>query len=145
RHLVRLEPDAHGEGAVAQNIRTLYSTDSAQLRLHHAGQIVGNLVLVEVGGGKADVHRSKLIVGGLQVDDRRFRFRRQVIANLRNLRLNLRERGVGVIVQLQVHGDRAQPLGARRLHIVDTVSTGDDTLQRRGDESTNQVGVGAHV
>jgi len=64
---------------------------------------------------------------------------------LRHLRLDLGERGVGVVVELQVHGDGAHALGARRLDVVDAVGAGDHALQRRGAEAAHQVGVGAHI
>src|SRR6266567_3713706 len=69
----------------------------------------------------------------------------QIIAHLGQFRLDLRQRGVGVIVELQVHGDCAQALSARRLHVIDAVGARDHTLQRGGDEAANQVRVGAHV
>ena len=52
RHPVRLEPDAHGEGTVAEDVGALDAADGAQPRLHDANQIVGNLVLIEVGDEK---------------------------------------------------------------------------------------------
>src|SRR4029078_8983159 len=63
----------------------------------------------------------------------------------RHLGLNLRQGRVGVVVQVQVHEDRAQRLGAGRLHDVDAVRAGDDALERRRDEAADQVGVGADV
>ena len=86
-----------------------------------------------------------MIVRGLQVDDRRLGFRRQVIADLGQLRLDLSERRVGIVIELQVHGNRAEALSARRLHVVDSVSAGDDALQRCRDKAADQVRVGAHV
>ena len=80
-----------------------------------------------------------------ELDDRRFRLGRQVVADLRDLRLNLRERRVGVVIQLQVHGDRADALAARRFHVVDAVGAGDDAFERRGDEAAHEVGVRADV
>ena len=123
----------------------MHSADGAQFGLYDARQIIGDLVLIEVGRREANVHRGKLIVRGLQINDRRFSFWRQVIADLRHFRLNLRERRVGIVVELQVHRDRAEALSARRLHVVDTVGAGDDALQRSGDKSAYQVGVCAHV
>ena len=42
-----------------------------------------------------------------------------------------------------MHGDRAEPLRARRLHVVDAVGAGDDALERRGDEPAHEIGVRA--
>ena len=70
------------------------------LRLHDADQIVGDLVLIEVGRGEAEIQRRELRVGVLDLDDRRLGFGRKVVADLRDLRLNLRQRVVGVVVEL---------------------------------------------
>ena len=80
-----------------------------------------------------------------QLDDRRLGLGRQVVAHLRDLRLDLRQRRVGVVVQLQVHGDRADALRARRLHVVDAVGAGDHALERRRDEAAHEIGVRADV
>ena len=99
-HFFGLEPDPHRKGALAQYVGALNAVDRAQLGLHNARQIVRNLVLIEIGGREAQIHRRKLRVRGLQIDHRRLGFRRQVVADLRYLCLNLRERSVGVVVEL---------------------------------------------
>ena len=80
-----------------------------------------------------------------QFDHRRLGLGRQVVAHLRDLRLDLRERRVRVVVQLQVHGDRADTLRAGRLQVVDAVGARDDALERRRDESADEVRVRADV
>ena len=80
-----------------------------------------------------------------EVDDRRLRLGRQVVAHLGHLRLDLREGGVGVVVQVQVRRDRADALRAGRLHVVDPVRARDHALERRRQEPADQVGVGADV
>ena len=92
----------------------MHATYRAELGLNDSRQVVRNLILIEVLRGEAEVHRRKLIVGRLQIDDRSFGLRGQVIADLRHLRLNLCERGIRVIVQLEVNRDRAQSLSAGR-------------------------------
>ena len=64
---------------------------------------------------------------------------------LRDFRLNLRERRGGVVVDLKVNQDRAQALGARRFHVIDAVGTGNNPLDRRGDETANQIGARANI
>ena len=145
RHLIGFQPDAHGKRAVAENIGPLHAADRAQLRLHDAGQVVGNLRLIEIGRREPEIDRGELRVGRLELNRRRLRFRRQIVPHLRDLGLDLGQRVVGVVVQLEVHGDRAEALRARRLHVVDAVGAGDDTLERRRDEAAHQVGVRAHV
>ena len=65
----------------------------------------------------------------------------RLIAHLRDLGLNLRQRRIGVVVQRQVHGDGADPLGTRRLHVVDAVGAGNHPLERRGDEPAYEIGI----
>ena len=69
-HAVGLQPDAHGEGARAEDIRALHAADGGELRLHDAGQVIGDLVLVEIVRVKAQVHRRELVVARLA--DRRW-------------------------------------------------------------------------
>ncbi len=145
RHAVRLEPDAHRERPATEDIGALNAVDGAQARLHDADEVVADLVLIEVLGREAQIHRGELRVRRLDLDDRRLRLGRQVVAHLRHFRLDLRERRVGVVVELEVHGDGADTLRARGLDVVDAVGAGDDALERRGDEATHQVGVGADV
>ena len=57
----------------------------------------------------------------------------------------MRERRIGVVVELQVDGNRAESLSAGRLHVVDTIGAGNHAFQRGGNETANQVGVRAHV
>ena len=144
-HPVGLQPYAHRERAAAKDVGALHAAHGGELRLHHACQVIGDLVLIELAGGEAEIHRRELRVRGLKVDDRRLRLGRQVVAHLRDLRLDLGERGIGVVVQLQMDGDRRDALRAGRLDVVDAVSAGDDPLERRRNEAADEVGVRAHV
>ena len=144
-HLLGLEPDAHGKCAPAKDVGALHTADRRQLRLHYSRQIIRDLVLIEVFGRKADVHRGKPIVRGLQIDDRGLSFRRKIIPYLRYLCLDLREGCIGVVVKLQVHVNRADALGTCGLHVIDPIRAGDDPLERSRDKTANQVSVGAHV
>ena len=144
-HPLRVEPHSHRERTVAEDVGALDSGDRAQLRLHDADEVVRDLVLIEVFGREAEVGRRELAVGRLQVDDRRLGLGGQLIANLGDLRLDLRQRGVGVEVELEVRGDRADALRARRLEEVDAVRAGDGALERRRDEATHEVRVGTDV
>jgi hypothetical protein len=144
-HCVRLQPDPHREGTVAENVGALHPADRAQLRLHDPRQVVGDLRLVQIRRREAQIHRSELVVGGFELNHGRFGLGRQVISDLRDLGLNLGERRVGVVIQLQVHRDRADRLAARRLHVVDPVGARDDPLERRGDEAAYEVRVRTDV
>ena len=110
RHLLRLQPNTHGERAVAENVGTLHTANGAQFRLHHARQVVRDLILIQILRRKTDVHRRELVIGRLQVNDRRLRFGREVVLYLRHLGLYLRESGVGVVVELEVYLNCANSL-----------------------------------
>ena len=144
-HLVRLQPDPHRERPVAENVGALHAADGAELRLHHAGEVVGDLRLIEIGRRESEVHRGELVLGGLELDDRRLGLGRQVVSHLRDLRLYLRERRVGVVIQLEMHGDRADRLRARRFHVIDAVGAGDHPLERGRDEPAHEVRIRADV
>ena len=51
RHAVGLEPNAHGKGPGSQDVGPLHAGDGRQPRLHHAHQVVGDLVLLQEGQG----------------------------------------------------------------------------------------------
>ena len=61
------------------------------------------------------------------------------VPHLSNFCLNLRESGVGIEVQPQMHGYRAEALRARRFHVVDAISARDNALERSGDIPTDQI------
>ena len=145
RHQLRLEPDAHGKGPVTKDVGALNAGDGAQFWLHDASQIVGNLVLIEVGRRKTEVQRRELVVGVFDFDDRRLGLGRQLVAHLRHLRLDLRQGVVGVVVEPKVDGDRAETLAARRFHVVDAIGAGDDPLERCGDETADEIRIRARV
>src|SRR5262249_25087136 len=65
--------------------------------------------------------------------------------DLRHLGLDLCQGRIGVVVELQVHGDGAQALGARRLQVVDAVGARNHALERYVDEATHEVRARAHV
>ncbi len=79
------------------------------------------------------------------VNDRRFASGRQIVADFVNLRADLGERGVGIVIQPQMDGDDADALEAARFHVVDAIGAGDLLFERRGDEALDQFGVGADV
>ena len=144
-HLVRLEPDAHGEGARAEDVRALHAVDRRDLGLHDAREVIGDLVGLQHVRVKAQVHRRDLVVGGLDVERRLLGLGRQVVAHLGDLGLDLGQGGVGVVVELEVDVDGAQPLGAGALHVVDALGARDDPFQGRREEAAHEVGVRADV
>ena len=145
RHPVRLEPDAHGEGAGAENIGPLHPFDGREPRLNDADQVVGDLVLLEDVGGEAQIGRGELAVGRFDVDDRHLGLRRQIAADLVDLGADLGQGLGGVVVELQAGGDGREALGALGFDVIDAVGGGDGPLQGRGDEAAHQFGAGADI
>jgi hypothetical protein len=140
-----LEPDAHGKHAAAEHVGLLHALDGGEARLHHAVQVVGDLVLIELVGVEAQIHRRELVVAGLDVDRRGLGLGRQLVADLVDLGADLRERGVGVVVEAQVNLDGAEARAAFGLDVIDAVGAGDDALELGGDVAADGVGAGAEV
>ena len=91
------------------------------------------------------VHRRELCVGGRDVERGDLRFRRQIGAHLVHARADVAE-GVGrgeIESQTDVDGRKAEL--TLRFDVVDTIGGGDGSLERRGDEAADEVGVGADV
>ena len=62
-HDLGLEPDAHREGAGAENLGALHAGHGGEARLNDADEVVGDLTLVEDIRGEAKVGGGKLGVG----------------------------------------------------------------------------------
>ena len=110
RQPVGLEPDAHREGAAAEDVGALHARDRREARLHDAHQVVRDLVLLQNLRGETQVGRGELRVGGLDVDRGNLRLRRQVVAHLVHLGADFRQRLVRVVIELQTRGDRGDAL-----------------------------------
>ena len=65
-------------------------------------------------GGEAEISGGELRVAGIDVDHRHLGFRRQIVADLVDLRADFGERLVRVVVQLQPRGDGREALRALR-------------------------------
>ena len=143
--LLGLEPDAHCEDAAAEHVGALDALHRRQPGLHHAVEVVRDLVLVERLGIEAQVGRRELAVRGLDADGRRLGLGRELVADLVDLRADLGQGGVGVVVEPQVDLDGADPGAARGLDVVDAVRAGDDALQLGGDVAPHRVGAGPEI
>ena len=142
RHPVGLEPDSHGEGARAEDVRALHAVDGGEPRLDRADQVIGDLILFEELGGEAEVGGGELAVGRLDVEDRDLRLRRKIAAHLIDLGADLGQGLGGVEVEPQAGPDDGDVLLALRLDVVDAVRGGDHALERSGDEAPHQIGSG---
>src|SRR5260370_22083449 len=107
RHLFRFEPDAHSERTFTKNVGALDATDRTQFGLDNARHVVRDLVLVEIRGREAQVHRGKLRICGFEVNYRSLGFSRQVLTQLGALSLYLGESRIGIVGKLQWQGNRA--------------------------------------
>ena len=137
--MIRLQPDTHRKHASAEYIGALHAFHRGKSRLHHAIQVIGNLILIEGVGVKTQIGGSELAVGSLDVDRRRLGFRRQFITHLINLGADLSERGIGVVVETQINLDRADAGAAGGFDIIDAVSTGDNAFQLRGNIASHGI------
>ena len=144
RELLRIEPGAQGEHLLAEQFRRLHAGDRLQLGLHHAGEVVGDLVRLERVAVEAEIHGVDGLAD-LDGEDRLQRPGRQLIENRIDLGIDLGQRLVGIVVEPQIDRDRAHPALADRGHVVDAVGLGDGVFQRRGDEAGHHVGIGAVV
>ena len=136
---------AHGKSAGAEDIGPLHAGDGRKPWLDDPHQIVGDLVLLEDVGGEAQVGRGELAVGRFDVDYRHFGLRRQVPPHLVDLGADLGQGLGGVVVEFQPHLDGGESQTALGLHVLDAVGGGDGPLQRRGDKTPHQFGVGADI
>ena len=57
RHLLRVEPDAHGEGLGPEYLGLRHAADGLELRLHHADEVVGDLLAAHLSAVKTQVHQ----------------------------------------------------------------------------------------
>src|SRR4029079_4486214 len=145
RHAIRLQPRAQRERPRAQDLGALHAADRRQPRLHHADQIVGDLVVLEQVVREAQVHGGDLRVGRFHLDGRHLRLGGQIGADLIDARADVGQRLRRVEVQLQADVDRRQTQAALRFDVVAAVGGVDGALQRRGDEAAHEVGAGADV
>ena len=142
---VGFEPDAHGEGAAAQDVRALHAFQRGEPGLDHADEVIGDLVRLQNVRGETQIAGGNLRVGGFDVDHGHFGLRRQVVADLVHLGADFGERLVGVVIQLEPGGDGGQAQRAARLQVFNAVGGGDGALERRGDEAAHQLGAGADI
>ncbi len=141
RHALRVQPQAHGEAGAAGDDGGADTGHGRQHRLHRAGQIVGDLRRLHLIAGEAEDHdRSAGIAQcALLVDDRIVGLTGNLVLHLLDLRQNLGQRLVGVIIELEIDGDAALPLAGAGGDVVDALGRGDRLLQRRGDEALHQL------
>ena len=140
-----LQPDPHGVDTGTQDVGALDARNRRELGLDDACQEIGDLVGFHVGCGKAEIHGSPQFIRIHQFDDRVFSLGREVVADLRELGLNLGQGGVGIVVELEVHRDRADPLAAGALDIINALGCCDDPFQRRGEVAAHEIGIGTDV
>jgi hypothetical protein len=143
-HLLRVEPGPQREGARTQDLGGLHARNGVELGLHHAHQEVGDVVVGQRVAVEADVHR----IGGLargHREHRLLRLGRQLVAHRIDLRVDLGQRAVGVVVQPQRGRDGRHAQAAGRRQVVDALRLRHGRLQRLRDEARHRGRVGPVV
>ena len=140
-----IDPDPHGELAAAFDRDPLHARQGGELRLQRAQQPVADGGHVAVGRGEAQVERGVGPVRSLHLDHRRLGLRRQLRPHLLQPGRDLRQRGGGVVVELEADGDRADPGAAGRLHVVHAADRRDRALDRGREEAAHRLGAGPVV
>ena len=144
RHPARVEPDAHREGLVADQLGLGHPRYGLQFRLYDAQQVVVDLRCAHHLAVEGQIHQRGRIAG-LRRDYWVFRLLGQHGAPAGDLGLDLGQRLIGWVVQLHVGLDHRLALAARRRQVVDTLRLGDRLLQRGRDEALDQFAAGARI
>src|SRR5690606_9926922 len=76
------QPGPDGEGPPAEDVGALDAVDGGQARLHDADEVIGELIVFEDVGAKAQIHRGDLRVGGLDGEGGDLRLGREIGAHL---------------------------------------------------------------
>ncbi len=142
--LRRVEPGTEREILPAQYLRGLHALDRLQLGLHHAQQIIGDLVRRQHVALEADIHGVESLAD-LDRQHRLLRSRRQLVQHRGHLGGDLGHRLVGVVIEPQIGGDGADSGLAGRGQVIDAVGLGDGVFQGRGDEPGHHLGIGAVI
>ena len=140
----RVEPGAQRKLPAAEDLRILDTRHGIELRFDHARQIVGDAVGWQDVAAEAHVSGIDRLADG-DVEHRLLRLRRQLVTDGGDLRLDLGERAVGVVVEAQRRGDGRESIDAGRGEVVDPLRLGDRLLERLGDETGHRVGIRAVV
>ncbi len=144
RHAVRVEPDAHGKGLTAQDLRVGDPVDRLQLGLHDARDVVGDLSRAHPVGVERQIQQREALAR-LLGDDRVVRLARQHAAHLVDLGQHVGGGAVGIGVEPQIEHHR-RGVGLRGRHQrVDALGRGHRLLDRGGDEPLDHVGAGAGI
>ena len=112
RHLLRIEPGPQRELAFAQDLGRLHALHGLQLRLHHADQVVGDLVRRQHLALEPDIHRIDGLADG-HGDHGLLRVPGQLVQHRVDLGVDLGQGLVRIVVQAQVRLDGAHALPAR--------------------------------
>ncbi len=143
-HLHWVQPQAHGEHLVAEDLRLGDTGQGRQLGLDHPRQVVGDLRVVHLLAVEADVHQRRGI-RGLLLQHRVLGVRRQLALHFVGLGQQLGDQAIGIGADPRVDGDGRIVLPAHRGHVVDAFGAGQALLQRLGDVALDGFRVGSGV
>src|SRR5690606_31385170 len=104
-------------------------------------EVIGELIVFEDVGAKAQIHRGDLRVGGLDGEGGDLRLGREIGAHLVDAGADVGERIGGREVELEAYVDGRQALRALRLDVVDAVGGADGAVEQGDDEAAHEIGV----
>ncbi len=144
RHALLVQPDAHGKYAGGIGAGAQYARQGRQLGLYLPNHVIRHAVGGQLVADKRDVHAAHLLTDG-QVKHRVLRLLRQLVTQLVDLGDDLGEHFVGVGLGADIGGNGAQAAHAGGGEIVDTLRRCDLQFQRRGNETLDQLRIGADI
>ena len=144
RHPLRVEPRAQRELPRAQDFGGLHALDRIEPRLDDPNEVVGDAVVGQHVAEEAHVHRVDRLPD-LDREHRLLRLGRQLVAHRIDLRVDLGQRTVRVVIEAQRRADVRHARRARRGQVVDALRLRDRGFQRLGDESGDRRGIGAVI
>ena len=139
--LHRVQPQAHGEHLVAENLGFGHARQGRQFRLDDPRQVVGNLRVAQLLAEETDVHQGRG-VSRLLAQDRVFGVLGQAVLDLIGLGQQFGEQAVAVGADACVDRDHREVLATDRGHVVDALGAGQALLHRLGDVALDGLGVG---
>ena len=140
-----IEPHAHREAAPAVDARLAHALGRAQHGHHHPIEVVRDLLQREHLAAERQEHQLVATHSHVLGDDGVLGVERQLAALLCHLGGDVDEGGVDVLSGTQMRGDLRHAVGTARLDIIEAFGRSDCAFQRTGDETLDEIGVGARI
>ncbi len=144
RQAVAVEPDAHGELALAEDPHVRGARQRLQAWLDQAVGDIGHFQCRMLVGREGDPDDRAGV--GFDLGDHRFvDVRRQAVAHAGNAVAHVRGRRIRIALELETHGNLAVLLPGNRGDDIDAFNAGQRILQGLGDLRFDNLGRGAAV